>query len=96
MIELLFNFLSLLVFIAGIVLGEFLANRAFGRPRSALVSILDLVLVVFLISLLYTYMGFYTRELFYYLINFALGALSITSVRGLEWAARLTERGQIN
>ena len=92
MFELLFNFISLLAFVGGIVLGELLANRAFGRPRSALVSLLDLVLMVFLVSLLYTYMEFYTQELLYCLINLALGALSITIIRAAEWLLRLTER----
>lgn len=94
MLELLFNFLSLMVFIAGIMAGEVLSNSAFGRPKSLLVSILDLVLVVFLISLIYTYTGFFAQGLLYHLINFCLGALSITTIRSLEWLLRLTGRGE--
>ena len=96
MIELLVQFLTLASFIVGLVAGEVISYKAFGRPKSPIVLLADVLLIVFIISIIYTYVGFFTAGLVFYITNFVAGFLTIMIARGVEWGLGMTHREGIS
>jgi hypothetical protein len=96
MIEMLVQFLTLATFIAGLVAGEIISYKAFGRPKSPFVFIIDIILIIFIISAVYAYVGFYSEGIIFYVTNFVIGLLTIMVARGIEWGLGLTQREGIS
>jgi len=82
--------LSLMALLVGILAGEIVAFRAFGKPKPKILLI-DLVVFVVMISLIYSFVTFTEAGAVFYAANFLIGAVTIVSVRGLESLLRLTE-----
>jgi len=82
--------LSLMALLVGILVGEIVAFRAFGKPKPKLLLI-DMFAFVLVISLIYSFMSFTEVGVAFYAANFVIGAVTIVSVRGLESLFRLTE-----
>lgn len=95
MLDVLFEFASIFIFVIGIVAGEVIAHKAFGRPKSAFVFLIDLVLIVLIIAIIYSYIGFYEAGWVYYTTNFMIGLFSIVITRAIEWMLKLTERTEM-
>ena len=91
MTVLLETFLQPAAFMAGGFLGEAVAYRAFGVPKNAFVLILDIIIFIFLISLVSTYLTS-APSLSYYIVNFSIGLFSIPLVRCVEDLLSLTKR----
>jgi hypothetical protein len=81
---------TLMALLIGILVGEILAFRAFGRPK-AKILLVDLVVFVIVISLIYGFISFTQLGAVFYVANFFIGAVTIVLVRGLESLFRLTE-----
>jgi len=90
MIDFMIQALSLTALLVGILSGEFVAFRAFGRPRRAAV-LLDIAIFVLLLSGVYYYLGFYAADMLFYAANFFVGLVTIVLARALEAALGLTE-----
>ena len=91
MADVLLQFASLLVFIFGIILGEFLAHRAFGVPKNGKAVIIDVFLIVFIITVFYSYVGFYGTGPLYFLTNFLFGSVSVLCTRAVLWVSGMTK-----
>lgn len=96
MLEMLAQFLTLGAFIGGMVAGEIISYKAFGRPKSSFVFIVDIILIVFIISMVYSYVGFYAEGAILYVTNFFVGIITINLARSVEWGLGLTEREGIS
>ena len=96
MIELLIQFLSLASFIGGLVIGELVSYKAFGRPKSSFVFIIDIFLIIFIISAIYAYVGFYAQGIIFYVTNFVGGMLTILIARAVEWSLGMTQKEGIS
>ena len=88
--SLLVQIISLLTLLVGILAGEIVAFRAFGKPKPK-VLLLDMVIFVVIISLIYSFVSFTDAGLIFYAANFFIGSICIVSVRGLESLLRMTE-----
>lgn len=82
---------QLLALLVGILVGEALTYRAFGRPKPALVLI-DIVLFVALITLIYNFLTITQLGPALYLANFFIGMLVITVMRTTEAGLGMTEQ----
>jgi hypothetical protein len=95
MLEFLMEFITLFVFILGIIVGEALAYKAFGKPKSSAVFFIDLVIIVLLIAFVYSYISFYGEGLVFHITNFVIGAITIVIARAAEWMLKLTTKGRM-
>jgi len=82
---------SILTFIIGIILGEFLTLKFFGKPKPSAL-IIDLIIFVIVVSLLFNTVTFTESTPLYYIANVILGALTVIIVRAIETPLGLTEK----
>lgn len=83
---------SVFMFISGVIIGEYLTYRFFGKPKSAAI-LADLIIFVIVASLLFSYMEFREVGVFYYAANLFIGILTVVIVRSIEYPLGLTEKG---
>lgn len=91
-IDIVTQIIALLALMIGILLGEELATKAFGRIKPIFL-IIDIIIFVVIITLLYSFLAFTELGIIFYLINFGLGFVTIIIVRGIEGGLGLTEMG---
>jgi hypothetical protein len=82
---------SMISLIVGVLIGEYLTYRIFGKPKAWAVFI-DLIVFIFVLSTILTSFTFTDSGLMYYITNIVIGAFSITLVRAIEAPLGLTER----
>jgi len=90
MTEIVVQIISLMALLIGILIGEILAFRAFGKPKPKML-LLDMFIFVVILVLIYSFISFTEVGVLFYVTNFFIGAVCIVSVRGLESLLRLTE-----
>ncbi|MEM7813424.1 MAG: hypothetical protein QW548_00815 [Candidatus Aenigmatarchaeota archaeon] len=83
--------LSLIALIAGVMFGELLTLKAFGRPKRVALM-LDIILFVILVTGIFYCLGFYAADAVFYAANFFVGLIAIVLTRTIEAALGLTER----
>ena len=96
MADFIVQFLSLAVFIGGLMIGEIIAHKAFGRPKSPFIFIVDVLLIVFIISAIYAFVGFYSQGPIFYVSNFMVGLITIMIARSVEWGLGLTQKSGLS
>ncbi|MEM5814256.1 MAG: hypothetical protein QXD77_00360 [Candidatus Aenigmatarchaeota archaeon] len=82
--------ISLMTLLVGILVGEIVAFRAFGKPKPKMLLV-DMFVFVVVLTLIYSFVTFTEAGLALYLTNFFIGVISIVSVRGGESLFRMTE-----
>lgn len=82
--------ISLMTLLVGILVGEIVAFRAFGKPKPKMLLI-DMFVFVVVLTLIYSFMTFTEAGLIFFTANFFIGIISIVSVRGAESLFRMTE-----
>jgi hypothetical protein len=90
MSDLIVQMMTLMTLLVGILVGEIVAFRAFGKPKPKILLV-DMLVFVVVLTLLYSFVSFTEAGLVLYAANFFIGTISIVSVRGLESLLRLTE-----
>lgn len=96
MADFIVQFLSLAIFISGLMIGEVIAHRAFGRPKSPIIFIVDVALIVFIISAVYTFVGFSSPGPILYATNFMVGLVTIMIARSVEWGLGMTQKSGLS
>jgi hypothetical protein len=90
MSDLIVQMLTLMTLLVGILAGEIIAFRAFGKPKPKILLI-DMLVFVVVLTLMYSFVSFTEAGVVLYAANFFIGAISIVFVRGIESLFRLTE-----
>jgi hypothetical protein len=78
--------LSIIALIFGLVLGEFIASRAFGRPRVAILFFVEIILYAIIIVAFGDSIFFYQFDLTILGTNFVIGFLASIVVRAVSTA----------
>jgi len=82
---------SMISLIVGVLIGEYLTYRIFGKPKAWAVFI-DIIVFIFVLSAVLNSFTFTDTGLMYYITNIIIGAFSITVVRAIEAPLGLTEK----
>ena len=90
MVELLVQVASLLSLLFGILIGEVVTIKIFGRPKSKII-ILDIVVFVLILVLIFNYVSLTELGYIYYALNFVVGLFVIVLLRAIESTLKLTE-----
>lgn len=90
MSEIIPQIISLMVLLIGVMVGEIVAFRAFGKPKPKILLI-DMLMFVVVLTLVYSFISFTEAGLVLYAANFLIGTVTIISVRGVESLFRMTE-----
>ena len=90
MSDIIVQMITLMTLLVGILVGEIIAFRAFGKPKPKILLV-DMFVFVVVLTLIYSFVSFTEAGAVLYAANFFIGIISIVSVRGLESLLRLTE-----
>jgi hypothetical protein len=90
MSDIMAQIISLMTLLIGILAGEIVAFRAFGKPKPKMLLI-DMFVFVVVLTLMYSFITFTEAGLVFYAANFLIGIISIVSVRGGESLFKMTE-----
>lgn len=90
MSEIIVQIISLMMLLIGILVGEIVAFRAFGKPKPKMLLV-DMFIFVVVLVLIYSFVSFTEVGALFYATNFFIGVICIVSVRGFESLFRLTE-----
>jgi len=90
MIDLITQATALITLMIGILFGENLAFRVFGKLKQKFILI-DIIIFVVIITILYSFYSFTELGLAFYAINFGIGLISIIIIRAFESALGMTE-----
>ncbi len=90
MVELIIQVASLLSLLFGILIGEVVTLKVFGRPKPKIIM-LDIVVFVLILVLIFNYVSLTELGYVYYALNFVVGLFAIILVRAVESVLKLTE-----
>jgi hypothetical protein len=90
MIDLITQATALITLMIGILFGENLAFRVFGKLKQKFILI-DIIIFVVIITILYSFYSFTELGMVFYAINFGIGLISIVIIRAFESALGMTE-----
>ena len=81
---------SLLSLLFGILIGEVVTIKVFGRPKPKII-ILDIIVFVLILVIIFNYVSLTELGYIYYALNFVVGLFVIVLLRAIESALKLTE-----
>ena len=88
--EFLIQVFSLMSLLIGILTGETMTVKAFGRPKPKIILVDMFVFVLVLVGI-YSFVGFTNLGAIFYLINLVKGNVVIVFIRGFEAIFKFTE-----
>jgi len=90
MVDLIIQVASLLSLLFGILIGEVVTIKVFGRPKPAII-IVDVIVFVLILVTIFNFVSFTQLGYVYYALNFVVGLFTIVFLRAVESVLKLTE-----